>query len=150
MSYRCNFMDEESRSCLVNQSNDAWKEVPSLVTIHLMVSRLLKDAVERRRRFRQNILWILSQNCTYFSLCISFHKLQYNLHNVKVKLGSSGYEFWFLACRLKKASSGCAEVTLRTLYFFLVVRFYFFDTTLTNHIFSNSDSKILDNFENFG
>ena len=38
---------------------------------------------------------------------------------------------------------------LRTLDFWLMT-FYFLDTTLTNHIFSNSVSKILDDFENFG
>ena len=53
---------------------------------------------------------------------------------------------FLLACRLTKASSRCTASTL----FFLEVTFYFFDTTVTNHTFSNSNSKILDNFEIFG
>ena len=44
----------------------------------------------------------------------------------------------FLACRLKRQ----AQDVLRQLSFFLEVTFYFFDTTLTNHIFSNSVGKI--------
>ena len=66
----------------------------------------------------------------------SFHAFHGCFQVIKLTLESTSVTVVFLACRLKKASSGCAEVTLRTLYFFLVVRFYFFDTTLTNHIFS--------------